>query len=212
MAKIAISVPTRDILHAEFAFDLAILAAYCVGKGHDIKLNHCTGTIIPELRTALVIAAIEQGADWIFWLDSDMRFPKDALEKLLAHDKPIVGTNYVTREIPPSPTARNIKDDKEDMYIENVYTKPESTGLEKVDYMGFGCAVIKTDVFKEIGLPYFNIGFSTLNNKFIGEDVFFCLKAAGKNFPVLIDHDLSKEIKHIGNFEYRHEHIVTEGA
>lgn len=209
--KVIINVPHRDIVLSDFAFDLAALAAFSVNKGYDVRLNHCCGTIIPEIRMRLAQIAIEQGADWMFWLDSDMRFPKDALERLLKHDKPIVGANYVTREVPPHSTARVFKDKNTATIADHVNTTTTSTGLEQVDYIGFGCVLIKSDVFKSLEKPWFHIGYSNLNNQFIGEDVYFCLKAAGKNYPILIDHDLSKEVHHIGSFEYRHEHVIAEG-
>lgn len=210
--KVHICIPCRDNVLADFAFDLAALAAYCVGKGYDVKLNHCSGTIIPELRNNLAQAAVNESADWTFWLDTDMRFEKDALDRLLKHDKPIVGTNYVTREVPPHPTARVFKDRDTDTIAEYVRTTEKSTGLEQVDYIGFGCVLVKTEVFRTLEQPWFHIGFSTVNNRYIGEDVYFCMKAAAKNYPVLIDHDLSKKTHHIGNFEYRHDHVVEKDA
>ena len=39
-------------------------------------------------------------ADEILWVDTDMQFPEDALLRLLAHDKDIVGCNYRTRTPP----------------------------------------------------------------------------------------------------------------
>jgi hypothetical protein len=36
------------------------------------------------------------------------------------------------------------------------------------------------------------------------------MKAREAGFDVLIDHDLSKEIKHIGCFEFRHEHAIID--
>jgi len=38
--------------------------------------------------------------------------------------------------------------------------------------------------------------------------MYFCLKAKELEVPSFIDHDLSKEVRHIGSFEFRHEHII----
>ena len=35
-----------------------------------------------------------------------------------------------------------------------------------------------------------------------GEDVYFCTMARVHGFEVWVDHDLSKEVTHIGQFEY----------
>jgi hypothetical protein len=206
--RVAICIPSRDTVHAAFAFDLANLAAYWTARngtmGGSLNILNSTGTLIADQRVNLAQEAIAAGADWTLWLDTDMRFPKSALDRLLAHGKDIVGCNYSTRVVPPEPTANTLKDGK----WEPVYTKPDSTGLELVEFLGLGVALIKTDVFKRLESPCFHLGYSTVNNKFIGEDVYFCLKAKEAGIESFIDHDLSKEIRHIGSFEFRHEHIT----
>ena len=202
--KIAICLPTRDMVHAGFAFDLANMVGNFTASGKgQVNILHSNGTLIADQRVDLANMALTQGADWLLWLDTDMRFPKDALSRLLAHEKPIVGCNYSQRVVPPKPTAHNAVGNGE---FSNVWTNPDSTGLEQVDFLGFGCILTKADVFKKMEKPWFHLGYSTKNYKFIGEDVYFCLNAAKAGFPVLLDHDLSKEIGHIGSFEFRHEH------
>lgn len=201
--KVAICTPSRDMVHSGFAFDLANLTAHFTAKGGSINVLNSIGTLIADQRVDLAAMALEQGADWILWLDTDMRFPKDALDRLLAHNEAIVGCNYSTRMLPPEPTATNYKNGE----WEKVYTRPESTGLEPVSFLGMGCILTRADVFKKIEHPCFHLGFSTKNNKFIGEDVYFCMKAGDAGFKVMLDHDLSKEIRHIGSLEFRYEHI-----
>jgi hypothetical protein len=202
--KIAVCIPTRDTVHAGFAFDLANLVGYFAasGAGH-VNILHSNGTLICDQRVDLVNMALTQGAEWILWLDSDMRFPADALSRLLAHGKPIVGTNYSQRVVPPLPTAHVSIGNGE---FKNMWTNADSTGLAEIDFLGMGCLLTKAEVFKRMEKPWFHLGYSTRNHKFIGEDVYFCLNAAKAGYPVLLDHDLSKEIGHIGSFEFRHEH------
>ena len=200
--KVAICVPSRDMVHAAFAFDLANLSAGW--KGGQLRLLNSTGTLIADQRMNLAKEAVDSGADWTLWLDTDMRFPANTLDCLLAHDKQIVGANYPTRTLPPEPTATVFADGN----WEKIYTHPTSEGLEQVDFLGFGVTLVHTDVFKKMEAPWFQIGFSTVNNRFIGEDMYFCLKAKELEVPSFIDHDLSKEVRHIGSFEFRHEHII----
>lgn len=203
--KVAICMPTRDMVHAKFAFDLANLVGHF--KGGQVNVMHSVGTLIADQRVDLATMALTAGADYILWLDTDMRFPKDALDRLLAHGEDIVGCNYSTRMLPPQPTATNYEGNK----FTPVHTTPDKTGLERVGYMGFGVMLTKTDVFRRMEAPWFHLGYSTVNNKFIGEDVYFCRKANDLDIPVLVDHDLSKEIRHIGSFEFRHEHTTIPG-
>lgn len=208
MKKIAICIPTRDMVHAGFAFDLANMVGYFTASGAgSINILYVSGTLIADQRVDLATAALTQNADYLLWLDSDMRFPKDALSRLLAHDKPIVGCNYSQRAVPPKPTAHISLGGGE---FKHVWTNPEDKGLQEVGYLGFGCMLTKAEVFKKMERPWFHLGYSTKNHKFIGEDVYFCIQAQKAGYPVLLDHDLSKEIGHIGSFEFRHEHTYIE--
>ena len=67
------------------------------------------GTYLPQQRMTLVKEAFQSGSTHILWIDSDMRFPKDALIRLLDRDLPIVGANYPMRRTPIIPTATNLK-------------------------------------------------------------------------------------------------------
>ena len=72
--------------------------------------------------------------------------------------------------------------------------------------------LIKADVFKKMSEPWFETPWRTDARGYIGEDVFFCNKAKSIGYKIYIDHNVSKEIGHIGTFEFRHEHtwVVKE--
>lgn len=201
--KVAICTPSRDMVHASFAFDLANLVGYSVKKGIQIGVYNATGTLIADQRVNLAKEAIAAKVDYILWLDTDMRFPKNALECLLAHKKDLVGANYTTRSLPVEPVAFHFDD--------NVWTRvptlPESKGLQEVSGSGFGVMLTSAKVFKAMPDPWFLIAYSTVNGVFHGEDLYFCMKAESIGFKTHIDHDLSKEVRHIGSFEFRHEHV-----
>ena len=198
-AHVAVCVPSRDMVHSGFAFDLcrAVAKAEC-----DISLLNVQGTLIVNQRTSLAQSAIEMGATHVLYLDDDMRFPSDTIDRLLAHDKDVVAVNYPTRKFPIQPVA--FADDKSH---NRVFTNPDSTGLEKVAAVGMGVMLVKTDVFVKIGMPYFMIGYSPATAQYTGEDVYFCRKARAAGVDIYIDHDLSKEVKHTGAIEFQHEHI-----
>jgi hypothetical protein len=61
--------------------------------------------------------------------------------------------------------------------------------------------MIKASVFAKLEEPYFY--FEQLpNNKILGEDIYFCIKAKDAGIDTWVDHDLSMEIKHIGQYTY----------
>jgi hypothetical protein len=185
-----------------FAYDLARAMSFHTATTDDrVMLYTSHGTLIASQRMELARQALEEKADYLLWLDSDMRFPKETIGHLILRDKPIVAANYATRRMPVKPVA--MMDDKGK--IGRVYTAPDSEGLQPVDYVGMGVMMVKREVFEKIEAPWFAIPYSTIGNHYIGEDVFFCKKAREAGFEVLLDHDLSHQVKHIGTFEYSHE-------
>jgi hypothetical protein len=74
-------------------------------------------------------------------------------------------------------------------------------GIGRADGIGCGVMLIKASVFKKIEFPYFY--FEQLpNEKLLGEDIYFCVKAKDAGIETYVDHDLSKEIGHVGNYTY----------
>ncbi len=204
MSKVALCVPCKDIVQAGFSYDFTRLACNLAVSNHDLAIYQSQGTLIADQRVNLAKEAIAEGAEWLLWVDSDMRFPATAGVQLLAHNKPIVAANYVTRRIPVEPVAFNYANEIDAWRRVATYTT--STGLEQVDCVGMGLMLTHRDVFKNMPDPWFHLAYSTKNTKFHGEDVYFCMNAGKAGFPTLIDHDLSKQVGHIGIMEFRHEH------
>lgn len=200
--KVAICVPCRDTVMTGFAFDLAKLCAYegvtrC-SKGGSLMIYQVPGTLIFDQRERLATQAIKDGADAILWIDSDMRFPKDSLEILLSRKLPIVGVNATTRRFPCVPTALDIDEETNDLVK---VTSKDKTGLEEVMGVGFGMVLIRKEVFQKAQKPWFWFQ-QTDKGGTIGEDIYFCAKAFDAGYKTVVDHDLSKHIRHIGTYEY----------
>ncbi len=207
MRTVAVCVPARDMVHTAFAFDLARAVAFHTATcGDRVLLFQSLGTLICNQRQELATEAIEAGADWILYLDSDMRFPKDVIRRLLAHGEPVVAANYATRRAPVQPVAF-----RHAGLCDRVPTGPDSSGLEAVFAVGMGVFMVKADVFERLPLPWFQIGWAPGLGDFVGEDLHFCRLLGDHGIPVLIDHDLSKEIRHLGGFEYELNHAWLLG-
>jgi len=201
--KVAVCVPCRDTVMAGFAFDMARLTAFdAQNRDGELQLLQMPGTLIFTQREKLAEEALEWGADAILYIDSDMRFPADALNVLLSRDVPIIGVNATTRREPVVPTAMNLHLDKmkQEGNVRQVWTKIESrgkVGIEQVTAVGFGVTLIRKEVFEKIPKPWFDVIWTDHGNV-IGEDVAFCVKAMEQDIPVYVDHDLSLHIGHIG--------------
>jgi hypothetical protein len=194
--RLAIGGPTRDLVPASFAVDVAQLYAKTRESliWSTVTIGFVASTYIHVGREWFMEASIKQGATHVLWLDTDMSFPPNAAYQLFLRGEPIVGCNYRVRQESGLFTAR--RDDK------RVETLEHSTGLEAVDEIGFGCVLMRTDIITRLHRPWFRHGLNTQNGD-VGEDIMFCraLRAAGHT--VYIDHDLSKEIGHVGSHTYR---------
>lgn len=216
-AKIAIAIATHDYVPAQFMYDLASMVMYTTARLPDdveFGINMVSGTYVHSARQELLEALVEQGVTHMLWLDSDMRFPRDSLIRLLKHNVPLVGINYSTRQIPPRYVA--IKRMGTDERVgENLVTGPDSTGLEEVDALGFGMVLMKMHPYvdamfadrKPEDPPFFFFEWLPKRKIQKGEDVMFCEAWRKAGGVVYVDHDLSKECAHVGSFEYRIGHV-----
>ena len=204
MKYIAVCTPARDMVHTMFTYDLVnMVANHTLNTNDAISLKISQGTLIANQRAELCLDAMREKCTHVLFIDSDMRFPHDMIERLLQHDLDIVATNCARRRMPTGPTAQIYKENGE---RELVYTMPESTGLQEVGSVGMGVMLIKANVFAKLAEPWFETPWRQDKRGYIGEDVFFCKKAREAGFKIWIDHDVSKEIGHIGMFEFKHDH------
>jgi hypothetical protein len=201
--RLAIGGPTRDLVPAAFAVDVAQLYAYTRERGPwgtDVTIGWLASTYIHVGREFFLEAALKQGATHVLWLDTDMSVPRETAVLLYMHDTPVVACNYLVRQDSGLFTAFNGDT--------RVPTTAASTGLEAVDYCGMGAMLMRADVAGDVSRPWFWHGQNDQGGD-IGEDVGFCraLRAAGHS--VYIDHDLSKQVGHIGQHTYR---VQTEAV
>jgi len=186
---ILIATPTRDTVTAGFAADLVKLCR----RHPDARFAAALGIYIANLRQSCVSVAQQVGASHILFLDSDMRFPEDTLERLLAADVDIVAANYVQRTMPEWWVARRNG---------STLSSVGRTGLEPVASVGCGVMLIRMTVFDRIRRrPWFSTPYDDAIHDHLGEDLYFCREAQGAGFEVWIDHDLSQAVRHQGMVE-----------
>lgn len=208
--RVAVCIPAQDTVATGFAYDLARMMAFTAASWMpdligSLQLYFAAGTLVAPQRHELVGRAIAGEATHILWLDSDMRFPKDTLIRLMHHGKPIVAANYCSRRMPPVPVALSFISETTSER-KHLYTTDESTGLVPVEGVGMGVMLTAVDVFRRIGTPYFHIDWSPTDEMYQGEDIFFCKRARKFGLEVLVDQDLSGEISHVGAWHWEHGH------
>lgn len=211
--KVVIVIPSMSTWHAEFAMSLIGLMAYFqntrVGNSRvqHIQIVNKRGSILPNLRLQGLKAAKELDATHLLWLDCDHAFPPDILNRLLKHEKDVVAVNCAVKTMPSAPTARAF--DPKDPNGTPIYTDWNSTGLEKVWRIGTGIMLMSSRAFLQIPHSAFGMTYIESVDSYRGEDWGICEALQGVDCPLFIDHDVSKDCVHIGNFKYGHEHVGT---
>ena len=192
-----------DTVKRGYAHSLAQAMAYFAQCKADVD-KYINNTMVyssnlVENRHMLVSRAEQFDATHMLFWDADIKVPADAIMRLLVHNLPIVAINYAKKEPEARPTAYI---DGED-YVGPCFTQAHHTGLQAVSSCGFGFMLIEMEVFQKLSTPLFQftqVGQDGIKTE--TEDVYFCRKARDAGFDIVIDHDLSKECAHIGDFEY----------
>jgi len=191
MPKTMIAVPAMDQVPTYFAQSLATLS----------KVGECVcafeiGSLVYTSRNNLARKAIEMGADYVLWLDSDMVFNPDLLERLMTHmDKyDIVSGLYFRRVQPFTPVVFDTMTmNEEGCKWTNFETVPESE-LFEVGGVGFGCVLMKTEVFIDVFVKFGDF-FTPING--VGEDLSFCWRARECGYKIMCDPSFF--LGHVGN-------------
>ncbi|NLB80942.1 MAG: hypothetical protein GX800_04885 [Clostridiaceae bacterium] len=185
--KVLIAMPTARYIETH-----TFLSVYNLERPKDVETPFVAieGYSVDTSRNMIVKEAIEQKADYILWVDSDMILPEDALIRLLSHNKDIVTGAYAFKDI-KSQDLIAFKIGGGQMEFSSI------NGLTEVGAIGFGCCLTKTEIFDKIEFPYFVFG------EDFGEDIYFCKKARAAGFKIYIDPDV--KCGHIGkiNFQVR---------
>lgn len=180
--KTLIAVPCFDQVPTMFCQSLALLK----------KVDECTlamksGSLVYTARNDLATLAIQKDMDYVFWLDSDMVFDPDVLERMMKtlqdNDLDILTGLYFRRVFPFSPVLFDKMDIEGDIADWTEFQEiPE--GLFEVGACGFGCVLMKTDVFFDVQSRFGNMFAPIANN---GEDIAFCWRARQCGFKIWCD-------------------------
>lgn len=176
-----------------------LMAATKPEYGLDLMQCRCEGSRITSNRNRLAADARAKGATHIFFVDSDMDFPPDALLRLLAHDKDIVGATTCKRgdeDGIPIGQALGVGDANG--------VKEIKTGCGLIEMVAMGCCfmLIKMEVFDKIKLPAFYEPPNYDIEDAWGEDITFCKIARENGYQIWMDFDLSTQLGHWGKKRY----------
>lgn len=211
--RVCVGIPLKGHTPPESYHDRVAMAYYMGGREIEQKNEKLVpryefvwlsaGEIfVPYAREQLATHALKMGADYLFMVDDDMMCPADLFYKIVRHDVDIVAPLAFTRNPPHRPVMFSTIEGfdpvtRRSYYINNTVHNYPKNKLVECDAVGFGAVLIKMDVFRKIGTPYF------MGSMGCGEDIHFCVQAKKAGFRVFMD--TSVKLGHIS-----HPVIVTE--
>jgi hypothetical protein len=199
--KVMIAVVSNRGVKPKTTLSLMRLVNYTIHEVYPFIAEQ--GYTIGENRTVCAIEALRQNCTHLLFIDDDMTFPEDTLDKLIEHDKDIVGVWSFSRTLPLSPTIMFLEGEnylpQDKMTDEQLKRKTE---VFECFAVGMGVCLIDMRLFKEdkLGKPWFNFKVSELGKVDVGEDAWFCAQAKRAGYSVWCDPKLS--IGHIGDYIY----------
>lgn len=193
--KILIAIPTDKNIQPETFKSIYDLE---VPDGYETTFQYFYGYQIDQIRN-LIADWVVKGYDYLFSVDSDISFPSNTLKKLIEHDVDVVSGLYIQRK--PGLHILEVYEETETGGVTNApYEYLKGRGLVEVAGCGFGCVLVKAEVFKQIGYPQFQYHSALDHSDTVSEDVDFCEKARNKGFKIYADTDI--KCSHGGQFTF----------
>ena len=191
--KVFIAVPSMDTLPALFCQSLALLQ-----RAGDTQVGFEVGSLVYNARNNLARQAIKSEADWVLWLDSDMVFSPDLLQRMLKvcteNDIDFL-TALCFRRKPPFTPCLFDRLDKSGRGASYTALMSVPDGRFKVGGCGFAGVLMSTDVLMSVASKFDGRMFDPLEG--FGEDVSFCWRARQCGYDIWCDSEI--EMGHVGN-------------
>jgi len=178
---VLIAIPTDKNVYPETfksIYDLEI------PQGINTTFQYFYGYQIDQVRN--LMAEWGKSFDYTLWVDSDIVLPKDALVKLLSHQKDFVSGLY----------RRKIDDTLELYYDSNGGQKNYhpyevvNSGLINVSGCGFGCVLTSRNLLNSMEYPHFVYHSALTMKETVSEDISFCNKAKELGYSIYADTSL----------------------
>jgi hypothetical protein len=140
--------------------------------------------------------------DYIMWIDSDIFFIPQQLQRLIDSDKDIVSGIYKMHSNKAYATVESWDDTyytengTYEFLTEEHLIEKKDTGAEKifpVAYTGLGFMLIKKGVFEKLKYPWFRPEWTEYGKgveDFTSEDVGFCINAKKAGFNIFVNSDI----------------------
>lgn len=205
--KTLIAVPAMDQTPTLFTQSLVLMR-----KVGEVSCGFQIGSLVYDSRNGLGKQALAGDFDYVLWLDSDMVFDPDLMERMIKklqdEDLDILTGLYFRRVPPYSPVLFNSLNYGDNKATWSEFTELPENALIEVGGCGFGCVLMSTEVLMSVQSK-FNTMFQPMQG--LGEDLAFCWRARQCGYKIMCDTSLV--VGHVGQCvandkywrAYRHE-------
>jgi len=198
--KTFVAIPAQNTIDTSFARSLVNLRI--PGQA---SINFSESSLVYDSRNKLATAAIESGADYILWLDTDMVFNPDLFERMKKDiDKGadmVCGLFFARR--PPFQACIYKKIRQGALPDENIserYDDYPQNELFEIDACGMAACLMKAKVCEDI-IKNYHAAFDPMRG--YGEDISFCIRAKKLGFKLYCDSAI--KVGHMGVFSITEE-------
>lgn len=186
-----IAIPAMEMVHTLFLS--SILA---MDKPEGTEVGICSCSLVYEARNQLAKKAINQRFRRVLWLDSDMCFEPDLLNKLAAdmdEGRDYVCGIYMTRKEPIKPVIYNELHYVDGTPTAEAYMDYPRDSVFEIAGSGFGAVMMSVDMLKAVGDKYGSPFSPELG---WGEDLSFNRRAASLGYKMHCDSRI--DVGHVG--------------
>ena len=195
--KILIAVPTFENIYPDTYKSIWDLDK----AGNETEFEFVRGYDCATARNKIAQIALDRNFDSVLMVDNDVVLPKDALINLTDDPKEVCVGFYAHRGADNlfhgNTNICRLFDKNGALYfnypLESEYTADEmrrmrEAGMYKIQVHGggMGCALIKTDVFRQLKYPWYD-WVHYKNGRMLGEDLYFCELCKKARIPVFTD-------------------------
>ena len=187
---VMIGVPSAGIWKAPMGHNAVMLTAMSVHQGILVDCLSADSCYVEQNRNNIVGLTLGYHVpiDAILWIDTDMKFPPDALIKLWNRKQDIAGCDYRARNDPFDPKGAYL--DGKDHRLDH--------GMHKMSRLPGGFILVKLDVYRKMARPWYK---APVEEGDARDDYHFCDKAREAGFDVWCDMDLTPQVMHRGEYD-----------
>lgn len=185
--KILVAVPTFETISPETfksIYDLNLETE------HTLIFDYVKGYDCAKARNEIAKMAISNDCDYILMVDSDIIVPKNTIDCLLEQPVNLAVGVYPRKNTTCGDTElfKPTEKDFTDRFSYPEITDIQNRGFKRLQVKGsgLGCALIKTDILKQLPFPYFK--FVTYDDgDVLSEDLYFCCLVNQLGMPIEAD-------------------------